>query len=218
MFIMEVKMIDIIWKTTLIYFVILLTLKFMGKREIGELSLFDFVVILLIADLSAVTLDNNMSFYYSIIPIAILAIIQKILAYLSLKSNIIRKIIDGKNSLIVYDGKLNIKEMRKQNYNVSDLLSQIRLKNVYSLVEIKHLYLETNGEVSFVKYDDLNIDDKSYFPIIISGELQKDNLKLTGLKEDWVIAQVKNQGYILKNVYYACLYNKRLFIIKTCNK
>ena len=140
MFIMEVKMIDIIWKTTLIYFVILLTLKFMGKREIGELSLFDFVVILLIADLSAVTLDNNMSFYYSIIPIAILAIIQKILAYLSLKSNIIRKIIDGKNSLIVYDGKLNIKEMRKQNYNVSDLLSQIRLKNVLYCVFVFFMY------------------------------------------------------------------------------
>lgn len=211
-------MIDVIWKTISIYFIILITLKFMGKREIGELSLFDFVVILLIADLSAVTLDNNISFLYSIIPIVLLALIQKLLAFLSLKSNKIRKLIDGDNSLIVYDGKLNIKEMKKQNYNVNDLLSQVRLKDIYSLVEIKHLYLENNGEVSLVKYQDVKSDDKSYFPIIISGEIQKDNLHLIGIKEDWVLNQVKNQGYILKNVYYACLYNKRLFIIKTCNK
>ena len=210
-------MITIIWKTILIYFIILIILRFMGKREVGQLSLFDFAVLLLIADVSAITLDEKVSILYCIIPIVILTLIQKILAILALKINFIRKLVDGKNSLIIYDGKLNIKEMKKQNYNVEDLLIQIRLKDVKSLNEIKHLYLETSGKVSFVKKDNYIDDDDSYFPIIISGEIQKDNLQLLHLTKEWINKEIQSKGYVLKSVYYACLVNKELFIMETCN-
>ena len=73
-------MFALVWKTAFIYFLILLTLRFMGKREVGQLGLFDFVVLLLIADVSAITLDDEKSIYTCLIPVIILSLIQKILA------------------------------------------------------------------------------------------------------------------------------------------
>ena len=116
-------MFALVWKTAFIYFLILLTLRFMGKREVGQLGLFDFVVLLLIADVSAITLDDEKSIYTCLIPVIILSLIQKILAVISSHVPFVRNIVDGKESVIMYEGKLNIKEMKKQNYNVDDLLS-----------------------------------------------------------------------------------------------
>ena len=144
---------EIILKTILIYFLMLITLRVMGKREIGELSIFDFAVILLIADVAAVTIDEEYSVFYSIIPMAILLIIQKLLAFLSLKFNFIRNIVDGKRSIIIYENKLNIKEMKKQNYNMEDLLMQARQKDIFSLTNIEFMFLETDGQVSIIKKD-----------------------------------------------------------------
>ncbi len=68
----------------------------------------------------------------------------------------LRDFFDGKESVIIIDGKVNIKEMRKQNYNFNDLVVQLRLKNIRSLSEVRYLILETNGEISVFKYDEFN--------------------------------------------------------------
>ena len=108
----------VIIKIVAIYFIILLVMKFMGKREIGQLSLFDFIVILIIADISVSGMESEGQFFTHILGIFILGIIQKVLAFLSLRFQPIRNFFDGKQSLIIIEGKINIKEMRKQNYNM----------------------------------------------------------------------------------------------------
>src|SRR5690554_3416041 len=133
----------------------------MGKREIGQLSIFDFAIILVIADILVSGLEDLESpFYYYILPIVALAIIQKIIAFLMLKIPMLREAFEGKDSLIIDDGKLKIKEMKKQNYNVDDLLTQLRLKNIRSLSEVKYVILETNGEISIFKHSDFNNKSK----------------------------------------------------------
>jgi uncharacterized membrane protein YcaP (DUF421 family) len=233
---------DLIWKTTAIYFIILIIMKIMGPREIGQLSLFDFVVLLLIADISAITIDQGKNFFLYLIPIVVLVIIQKILAFISLKFKFVRNIFDGNEKIIIYDGKLCIKEMKKNFYNVDDLLTQVRLKNVKSLSQIRYLILETNGEISIFLYDEdqkpnslirsktlgvngsttgsyilnNNHDLKSIFPIITSGKVNYNYLKIINKDEHWLLSEIKKQGYInYNNIYYASYENERLFIIDT---
>lgn len=233
---------SLIWKTALIYFIILLIMKIMGPREIGQLSLFDFVVLLLIADISAMTLDKEDQFFLYLIPIVVLVVIQKILAFAALKFKSLRTIFDGSEKIIIYDGKLCVKEMKKNFYNVDDLLTQVRLKNVKSLSQIRYLILETNGEISIFLYQEdqrpqslmrsktlgvngtntgsytinNSFDLKSIFPIITSGKVNFQYLKIIGKDEKWLNNEMKKLGYKnYKDIYYASYENDKLFIIDT---
>lgn len=232
--------VHILIKTTVIYFFILIVLKIMGKREIGQLSLFDFVILLLIADVAVMGIDNEeVPFYFFLLAISILAAIQKILSFILLKIPVLRDFFDGKESLIIIDGKVNIKEMRKQNYNFNDLVVQLRLKNIKSLSEVKYLILETNGEISVFKYDEVstpssNVKSKNNdsviknstksitkeqeiypFPVILSGKLCKDNIKLLNLDKKWILNKIKEKGYEeLSDIYYANYENGDLFILE----
>ena len=233
---------ELIWKTTLIYFVILLVLRIMGPREVGQLSLFDFVVLFLIADLSAYTIDLEKNFFLYLIPVVVLVLIQKIIALLSLKIKSIRNIFDGNEKIIIYDGKLCIKEMKRNYYTIDDLLTQVRLKNVKSLSQIKYLILEPNGEISIFLYQEdqrpakmmasksFNINGKisssqqinnkydltSVFPIITSGKINYKYLKLINKDDKWLNKQINNLGYSsYKDIYYATYENDKLFIIDT---
>jgi len=233
-------------KIAAIYFFILFLLKFMGKREIGQLSLFDFVVVLLIADIAVIGVETGETpFYLTLLSILLLGIIQKVLAVIMLKIKPLRDFFDGKESIIMIDGKLNIKEMRKQSYNVDDLIVQMRIKNVRSLSEIRYAVLEANGEISLFKFQDFpsnkptskttsghnpstktdgGQDISSHqaeiypFPLIISGKENKNNLKILGLSKDWLEKEIKKQGYqAIKEIYYANYEYKKLFIVKTCD-
>ncbi|MDD3999896.1 MAG: DUF421 domain-containing protein [Bacilli bacterium] len=145
----------ILLKIAIVYFVILLLMKFMGKREIGQLSLFDFVIILVIADIAVIGVENNdQPFYILLIGIFLLGLIQKVLAKLMLKMPKLRSFFDGMDSPIIIDGKINVKEMKKQSYNIDDLISQLRLKNIRSFSEVKYAILEANGEISVFKNDE----------------------------------------------------------------
>jgi uncharacterized membrane protein YcaP (DUF421 family) len=145
----------VLLKIVLIYVLILIVMKFMGKREIGQLSLFDFVVLLIIADIAAIGIEaKDDPFYIYIIGICLLALIQKLLAIFSLRLPKLRNFLDGEKSLIVIDGKINLKEMKKQSYNIDDLIIQLRLKNIRSLSEVRYVILEANGEISVFKFSD----------------------------------------------------------------
>lgn len=233
---------DFIWKSVFIYFFVLFMMKIMGKREIGQLSLFDFVVLLMIADVAVIGIENHeYPFYYYLLPILVLVVIQKILAFILLKFPKLRAFFDGKEAVIMYNGVLNIKEMRKQAYNIDDLIVQLRLKNVSSLSKVKDIILETNGEISvFLKENPikvtpyvrskpssivtsssvgkiLNYNDKSYpFPVIVSGVINKENLKLLNVETKWLYKEINRLGYDdIKNIYYATIENGLLYIVPT---
>ena len=236
--------INLLLKTILVYFLILLVMKFMGKREIGQLSLFDFVVLLLIADVSVVSIDSNKTFIETTIlltPVITLAIIQKVIAFLLLKIPRLRKIFDGKESIIIDNGYLNLKELKKQNFNIDDLIPILRLKNIRSFSEIKYMFIETNGDVSIFKYENNNhINVKSslknnqitgnnklglsnpssysdsIFPVIISGCFNDENIARLKITKEYLKEEIKKLGYKSeKEVYYCTLENNKLFILKT---
>ena len=202
---------EIILKCIIVYIVVLLSLKFMGKREIGQVSLFDFAIILIISDILVIGIDeNNKYFWFYFIGVIFLVIIQRLISDILLKFKKLRKIFDGEESVIIYEGRLNIKEMKKQRYNMDDLITQLRLNDISSLKDIKYLILENNGNISCFKYED---NPSNPFPLIVSGQLEEKNLKLLNITENWINNKLKQKNLKIEDVYYASYEEDDLYIV-----
>ena len=187
----------------------------MGKRELGQLSIIDLIVSLLIAELTIISIENyNKSILYSLIPIVILVLLQCILAYFSLKKPKFRIFLDGNPSIIIKNGNVNYKEMTKQKYNLEDLMVQIREKGYRSIEEIEYAILENNGTLSVFAYSDKKKSSPLPLPLILDSNIQQDTLKLLNKDESWVKKMLANKNINLEDVFYAFYKDNNVFIIK----
>lgn len=201
-------------KTLFFYWVIVLVYRFMGKREVGELSIVDLIVSILIAELAAMSIENyKENIFLSLIPMAILVILQILVARLSLNHDKLRNLLDGEPSVIINRGKVNFKEMIKQRYNLEDLLTQLRAREVKSLEEVDYAILETSGKLSVFKKQK---GKSTPYPmaVILDGKVQKDTLKYLEKDEKWLSEMLKIERLTLDDVFYAFYRNHQLFIIK----
>lgn len=198
-------------KTALFFFVILFIIRLLGKREVGEVSVFDLVILLMIADIAVNGIDeNDVPVMFYIVCLFTLLLLQKLLAFLVMQFPFLRKLFDGKPSVIIYDGKINIKEMRKQNYTIDDLISMTRNQGAMSLSEIRFAILESSGELSvFLK----NNIQKEYLPVIISGSIVKENLDFLKLTEEEIQQYLKTKELDLKEIQYLSSDGKNYFTI-----
>ena len=200
----------LILKTAILYFYIIFCYRIMGKKEVGKLSIIDLIVSVLIAELAAMSIEESeRSIFVSIVPIAILVIIQIVLSYVSLKSDKVRKFIDGSPRTIINKGKVDFKQMQKLRYGLDDLISQLREQGVKSLEEVNYAILENNGKLSV--FTDNNIYP---MPIILDGVIDVDTLKNMNKNVDWVYRILAKNKIDLKDVFYAFYTKDKTFIIK----
>ncbi|MCA1318788.1 DUF421 domain-containing protein [Bacillus tianshenii] len=207
----------IVARTIFLYIVILFIFRVMGKREIGELSVLDLVVFIMIAEMAVVAIENPKDeLMVALLPMLILMGIQIILAFVSLKSQRIRELIDGKPSVIINNGKIDEKEMRKQRYNFEDLLVQLREKNVKNVADVEFAILEASGKLSvFEKNKDREKEEEATLnlPLIMDGSIQEEHLKQIGKTNLWLRQQLRELGYKdFKKISY-CSYNDGVFFI-----
>ena len=188
------EILNILLKTFIGYVVLIVLMRFMGKREIGQLNLFDLVILLTIVDVLVVGIENYEDNYFIwFCPIIALGLLQKLISLLLLKCSFFRNIIDGKETLIINKGQMMIKNMKKNGYNIDDLFVQLRLKDIKNIEDVEYAILETNGELTVFKKDD---NDKTFpIPLIVSGRINKDVLKYNNLNEDEVLKKIKKLGY-----------------------
>lgn len=196
-------------KTTILYFFIVLVYRIMGKKEIGELSIIDLIVTILIAELAAICIEQTKrSIMISIVPIFVLVCLEIFLSYISLKSEKIRNFIDGKPSVIIKNGQIDFSIMTKLRYSLDDLLSQLREKGVKSIEEIDYAILENSGNLSVFKTKDYP------FPIILDGKIDYSTLKEIGKDKKWIDKLIKDNHITLENVFYAFYTKNKTYIIK----
>ncbi|GAA0295097.1 DUF421 domain-containing protein [Gracilibacillus halotolerans] len=190
----------IIVRTIFYYTVIVIIFRMMGKREIGELSLLDIVVYIMIAELAVVTIEDlEIEYWFTLIPMAILLIIQRLTAFISLKSPLFRTYFEGKPSIIITNGKIDEHEMKKNRYNFTDLLQQLRENGTESINDVEFAILEPSGKLSVIEKKD---DDKSVYPmsglvlpLIVDGKIQQDALKNIQRDEKWLRKILKEKGF-----------------------
>lgn len=204
----------VLYRTCLFYVIITILYRFMGKREIGQLGIVDLIVSILIAELAAMSIENrDESVFLSIVPIVTLVLIQMAISYISLKNAKIRDCFDGTPSVMINRGVINFKEMVRQRYNIDDLLTQLRDKQIKSIEEVDYAVLENSGTLSVFRKKDGKFGDYP-LPLILDGEIQQDTVNQIKKDEKWIKKTLKEENVDLANVFYAFYKDKSLFIIK----
>lgn len=199
-------MILILVRTVIIYILVLFVMRFMGKREIGQMQPFELVISIMIADLAATPMaEIGIPIVYGVIPIFGLLIMHVIISVLNLKSIRIREIICGKPRILIYRGKIDEKALIKENFTINELQERLRVNNVNNLGDVEFAILETSGQISVVqkpekralKPEDFNIEAKYEgiaYDLVIDGKIMNDNLSKIGKDYNWLEQEVGKFG------------------------
>ena len=143
------QMLLLVLRTFFLYFVVVITMRLMGKRQIGQLQPFEFAIAVMISELAALPLtEDDKKLHHSLIPILVLVACQLLLSFLSIKGVRIRELVCGKPTLLIRNGKMLEKNMRKEMYTINDLLEQLRFYSIQSVNDVEYGILETNGQLS----------------------------------------------------------------------
>jgi len=188
-------MFNVIIKTAIIYFFAMLIMRMMGKRQAGELQPFELIIAVMIAEVAATPMDSpGTPITHGIVPIVVLLVLHNGIAFLSLKSEKLRAFFSGKPSIVIYKGIVVRHELKRLSYNLSDLLEQLRGKDVINLADVHYAVLETNGNLSVMLKpekrpatpEDLSLKPENpgfCYDLVIDGRLKPDNLERLGFKE-----------------------------------
>lgn len=202
-------------RTIFFYIFTIIVFRLMGKKEIGQLSIQDLVVSLLIAELACLSIENyDKSIWYTIIPILVVLILEIITGYISLKSNKFRNIIDGKPSLIINNGKINYNEMKRQKYTLDYLLLELRNNGIKDIKDVEYAVLENNGSLNIFEYEFLKRNSINPLPLVLDGKIQYDTLKYIKKSFKWFITYLSDNNIELEDIFYAFYKNDKVYLIK----
>ena len=197
----------IFFRTVILYFAILISMRIMGKRQLGEMEISEFIVAALIADLAATPLqDIGIPLLNGLVPIIIMFCFEIIIAWLNMRSVKLRKLTYGRPELIIRDGRIIREAMRKNRFTLDELMQELRAQGLTDTAQVEYAVLETNGQLSIIlKSGDqpatasqmgVESDDVSYAHIIINeGRILDNNLKLLGRDRRWLANELKRQNF-----------------------
>ncbi|MGP4082084.1 DUF421 domain-containing protein [Pseudalkalibacillus sp. R45] len=205
---------------TILPFMLFITL-YMGKRSIGELPVFDFLVILVLgAVVGADIADPDINHIHTIVAMIVIALLQKLIVYLKMKNRKIGKMMTFEPAVVIYNGKFLYEKMKKEKYAIDNILQMLRDKNVYNIEDVEIAIIEANGDLSVkmipskegVTREDLKVEGEPgnfEIPIILDGEIQLDLLRWLNKNEQWLEDMlVKRNITDVKAVFYGA-YNRK---------
>ncbi|WP_050608280.1 DUF421 domain-containing protein [Clostridium niameyense] len=190
-------------RTIILYFLVILSMRLMGKKQIGELEPFELAITIMISELASLPMqDTEIPLLHGVIPILTLLVIQTTVSILQLKSEKIRLWVNGKPSILIDQGKIIKQELKNQRFNINDLMEELRLQGYYDIQDVEYAILETSGQLSVipktnkatVTKEDLFIQasqDKVPITLILDGKVNLDNLKVAQKDEKWLKDQLK---------------------------
>lgn len=190
-------------RTIILYILVLIVMRLMGKREIGQLQPFELAISIMIADLASVPMTElGIPLSNGIIPILGLLFMHMIISFINIKSINMRKIICGKPSILIYRGKIDEKVLKKERFTVNELQERLRGNNVFNVSDVEYAILETNGEVTVIQKpekravtpEDLNLHPEYEgipYDLVVDGKIMYKNLKAIGKDYNWLEKQLK---------------------------
>ena len=185
----------------IVYVLLIIGVRLMGKRQIGELQPTELVITLLISDIATMPLQNvHASLLQTVVVIVLLIALELLFSILSLKFRPLRTLIQGNSVLIIKDGTLQQKEIRDLRYSIDDLVESMRLKDVFDLSEIAYAYVETNGELSILK-NQKGQSNEIQCLVICDGKIIDKEFSVCGLNEDKLRSILKQKNLSVKDVF-----------------
>ena len=191
------------FRTIIIYIFVLIVMRLMGKREIGQLQPFELAISIMIADLASIPMsETGIPISNGLVPILGLLIMHLLISIINMKSMKAREILCGKPSILVYRGKIDEKALKRERFTINELEERLRGNNVVNLGDVEYAILETSGQVTVIQKpekrntipEDFNITpDYEGIPydLVIDGKIMKENLKEIGKNNNWLKKQVE---------------------------
>lgn len=209
-------LIEIILQTILAFFAILFFTRIIGKKQIAEITFYDYINGITFGSIAAtLATDVDQRTWQHFIGLLLFALLTFLMQYITLKNRIALKVIEGEPTVLIHKGKILEGNMRKTRINLGDLLSQLRLKNIFNIEDVHYAILETDGKLSVLPNadkkpltpSDLNLPGKEesvISEIIVDGKIIKQNLEQHGLNSKWLMGQLqKNNIKKIKDVTLA---------------
>ena len=193
-------------RVIILYLLVFVIIRFTGKRQISDLQPFDLIMTLLIADLaSEPASDVGIPLLYGVVPILALFLMQRLIAFLSLKSLRLRTLICGTPLVLIKDGVVQTRALFAARYTLSDLLEQIRAKDIFEISDVAYAILETNGSLSILpkgekqppNFGALSLPPPSQTPpyiLILEGQIQHAALRQSGFDGNWLAKRLAELG------------------------
>lgn len=193
-------------RTIILYILVICAIRFMGKRQVGQLQPAELVIAIMISDLASIPMESiNIPLLSGIVPIATLIASELLISWICLKNYKFRKLLSGKISILIYKGKIMEHELAAQRFNLEDLLEELRQNNICDISQVDYAILETSGHVSVVPkapyapitLSDLNIKSKNKFlpcTLISDGVLNEHELKRCGKSKSWLNETIRKNG------------------------
>lgn len=190
-------------RTIFLYIIVLIVMRLMGKREIGQLQPFELVVSILIADLASIPMaDSGIPITNGIIPILGLLVMHLLISLINIKSMKAREILCGKPSILIYRGRIDEKILKKERFTLNELQERLRGNNIVNIGDVEYAILETSGQLTVIpKPNKRNTTPQDFnimpeyegitYDLVIDGKVMYDNLKKVGKDYNWLKKQVK---------------------------
>ena len=194
-------------RTIIIYSVLLLTMRLLGKRQLGEMELSEFVLAALIADIAAIPLqDIGIPMINSLVPIAVLFAFELAISALSLKNIRLRKLLFGKPSVLISNGVIDQRELRRSCFTLDELMQELRNQSCLDISQVEYAILETDGRLNVFLYPEhmpatagqlgIQTETGAYPTIIVcSGRVLGENLRIMGRDRRWLDKELSSRGF-----------------------
>jgi len=193
-------------RATVIFIIVLVMVRLMGKRQIGEMQPFELVITLIIAEIACIPMsDVAIPLSHGVVPILTLVVLHFLLSFLARKSLSLRRVISGNPIVVIDTNGINYENLKKMNMNINDLIEALRSGGDFNLEEIRYAIFETNGKLCVVKYEqydpatreDLKLKpEPSVLPmaLLVDGKFLKDNLALAHITEPELAKTLHKNG------------------------
>ncbi|MEE0061449.1 MAG: DUF421 domain-containing protein [Acutalibacteraceae bacterium] len=212
-------------RTIVLYVVVLIMMRIMGKRQISDLQTSELVVTLLISNIAVIPMqDTSLPLLSGVVPILLLVACEVILSWVMLKNSSFRSLICGKPQILINNGTLDQNKMRVLRISTEDLMEQLRQAGVFTIADVKYAILETNGKLSVLKKPEkenvtaeqmkiTDLGDEFEVVIISDGEIAEGSMSIFGITQSWVNKILKKNNVTIKDVFIMTVNSERSYNI-----
>ncbi len=191
------------FRTIILYILVLVVMRFMGKREIGQLQPFELAISIMIADLATIPMaESGIPITSGIIPILGLLVMHLTISLINLKSIKAREIICGKPSILIYRGKIQEDKLKKERFTINELEEKLRDQNIFNIGDVEYAILETSGQVTVIQKPNKRTtipEDFGIMPeyegisydLVVDGKIMRENLQKLDKDYNWLVKQVE---------------------------
>ena len=206
-------------RTIIIYICLLIGIRLMGKRTIGELQPFELVITLAIADLACMPMqDISVPLVYGLVPLFTMFLLHLCFTWLATKSIKFRKALNGKPVIVVTPDGIDSEAMAKLNFTVNDLLESLRSQQFFSIEQIRYAVLETNGNLSVMENENAQSPECIPVTLVIEGKKMQTNYPVAGVDDAFVENILREKNFKTEDVVLFTKANDRIFIQPRGNK